>query len=192
MAKKRKRAKSMHGEPGRKRGKRRSFMHGGKGFSGRNIQNMALDVLGIGAGVIGSAYIGQMLPIKDNRLKAAVPAIGGIALAGMVKQPMLRHLGYGLAVAGIVSLARQFVPAIPALAGVDEMEAQLQLLGEEVIEGEPYALGYQSFDGQEANGIDPSEAIDGQADDLFGVSSNFDGEPYTLGEDEPFFTPAST
>ena len=103
---------------GRRRHRRRGLLMGGTAGTlvqriGGNAMNTAVGV----AGAVGGAYLSNMIPVADNRIKAGLAALAGITLASSVRMPALRHAGIGLAIMGGLSLVRQMAPTLPLLTG---------------------------------------------------------------------------
>jgi hypothetical protein len=206
------RAAGMEGKKRRKKSARK--MSGGGGFEGARkthrrkrkssslmgemfgispakmsgVKNMALDIGAISAGAFAAGYIGNALPmIKDLRVKAAVPIAAGILAAMMGKKPIIKHLGYGLAVAGALSLARQMIPGAPALAGIDETERQLSLVGQgDEVSGATFEVS-GATEADEVSG----ETFEVSGEDMEGGDFEVFGVDEMEGEGE-FYTPANT
>lgn len=142
----RKRGRRMHGAAGfegRKRGRRRGrFMGAGK-ISSRSIMGNAGNALAGVAGAVGGAMLGNAIPVKDARIKAAVPLVAGIVLSGMISNPLFRSILIGVSIGGGLSLVRQLAPQIPMLAGADDTVLLLpeRAAGETVEIGQPLYSG---------------------------------------------------
>lgn len=91
----------------------------GRAYSRGSIMGMAIQgAMGVG-GAIGGSFITQQLPIRDERLKAATPALIALVLGStrfVQRSPELRAATMGLLVVGGLSLVRQFAPGL-LLAG---------------------------------------------------------------------------
>lgn len=116
-------SRKTYGFEGRRRSRRhsrRGLLMGGIG-GGMKAVVPVLTQGAIGAvGAVGSAFIASKLPIANAKIKSAVP----LALAILItlfgrKIPMSKPLAFGCAMAGVLSLTKQFVPALPLLSGVD-------------------------------------------------------------------------
>jgi hypothetical protein len=108
--------------PARKRRGRRRPAFGRAGIQrGEMIATAKRLGLGIAGAITTSALVGVM-PGATAKGKAFVALLGG-GLAYMLlprKMGLLRALSIGGAVAGGVSLTKQFVPAMPLMAGMDD------------------------------------------------------------------------
>lgn len=91
------------------------------GFPGGNlVKRMGANALNVASGVAGGvagAYVANMVPVTDARIKAAIPTLAGIFLASFAKIPALKFAGVGLGVMGGLSLVRAFLPGVGLLAG---------------------------------------------------------------------------
>jgi hypothetical protein len=71
-------------------------------------------------GVIGGAIAGKMamnlIPVDDDRIKAAIPLVAGFFLAGQ-KNDIAKGAGYGMMATGGMSLAAAFIPQIGEAIG---------------------------------------------------------------------------
>lgn len=96
----------------------------------------------VAGGVVAGA-VANKLPIADNRIKAALPVVAGILLAGTIgkKNSMMRELGAGMAVIGSIGLIKQLMPNVPVLAGEDEVYVIPDANG---YAGEMMQLGYDN------------------------------------------------
>jgi len=131
-------------------------------------------------GAIGGSVIANQIPIKDPRIKAAIPLVLGIGLGltkfgkGKMLQPALT----GLMTIGTISLIKQFAPNIPMLAGE----------GEEYI---PYEdrelLGYvDDLDDDELMGISTDMGADYDYiddTDMMGESVDYAGDDFITSAD---------
>jgi hypothetical protein len=157
----RKRGRRMHGAAGfegRRRGRRRGrFMGAGK-LSPKSIMGNAGNALAGVAGAVGGAMLGNAIPAKDARIKAAVPLVAGIVLSGMVSNPLFRSILIGVSIGGGLSLVRQLAPQIPMLAGADDTV----LLLPERPAGETVEIGQPQYGGSTVS------LSDGSQDDVEG------------------------
>jgi hypothetical protein len=166
MGKKRgkKRGRRMHGEAGfegRKRGRRRGRFMGGK-VSTRSIIGNAGNALAGVAGAVGGAMLGNAIPAKDARIKAAVPLVAGIVLSGMISNPLFRSILIGVSIGGGLSLVRQLAPQIPMLAGADDTV----LLLPERPAGETVEIGQPQYGGSTVSLSDGSQDEGAQGDEV--------------------------
>ena len=105
---------------GRRRHRRRGLLMGGGGLvnqMGGNTLNVAAGL----AGGVGGAYIANMLPIENTKIKAAMPLVLGIVVASMARMPALKMAGLGLGIMGGMSILKQYLPAGMLLAGETPM-----------------------------------------------------------------------
>lgn len=123
------------------------------------------------AGGIAAGFIANKLPIADARIKAAMPIVGGMAIAATIgkKNKIARGIGTGMVVLGTVSIIKQFAPNIPMLAGEDELML-IPDYGALPYAGEMVDLGEDEYDDESIATM---------------------GEMVDLGEDEPYLSPAS-
>jgi len=88
----------------------------GRGDLMKRIGGNTVNVVsGVAGGVVG-AYVANMIP-GDKKIRAGIPLLGGIVLASMAQVPALRAAGMGLGIMGGLALLKQFLPAVPVLAG---------------------------------------------------------------------------
>jgi hypothetical protein len=139
--KRRKRKSRMHGElfgrqkrrshkrrrrsySGEFMGRRRKHYRRYRGDKSKTIVHDLMDAGMIAAGGIGAAMVAKFVPIKNAKIKAAVPLVlgVGIGLTKFGKKPVISKLATGVAAMGILALVKQFVPTIPTLAGDDSDE----------------------------------------------------------------------
>jgi hypothetical protein len=71
------------------------------------------------AGGVASAMVVNKIPVKDARIKAALPIIVGLGLAGTVgkQNAIARQIATGMMTIGMISLFKKFAPNVPMLAG---------------------------------------------------------------------------
>jgi hypothetical protein len=143
----------------RSRRSRRGLLMGG--FGGGNPMKQITGLVTEGAigaaGALGTSFLVSKLPATINpKLKAGIPILVAIGLVMLGKKiPQSKALAFGAAMSGIMALTKQFVPALPMLAGVEsapELDASEQfMLG-----------GPQSFDGavQEYSGANTLSPAD--------------------------------
>ncbi len=106
----------------------------------------AMQAIGLGAvGAVASSYGIGMIPIpaslpKPGAIKSGVQAAAGVFLA-MQKNKHLKYAGYGMAVLGVVGIARELFN-VPSFAG--EVDAGMYgelIAGDETYMGEGELLG---------------------------------------------------
>ena len=128
--------------------------------------NTVKDVgLAVGGGIL-AGVVANKLPIPNPKLKAAAPLIAGVAMMATIgrKNKMVAQMATGVMVLGAVALIRNLFPAVPLLAGEEEVMVSPEMLGY-VPEGIEY---------------------EGEDDDLSDLSGRVD-----LGEEELYITPAN-
>lgn len=110
MAKKKRSTRSKVASVGRKAG---SFIRGAD--TGGMLRNAALALVG----GVASGFLVNKFPVKDARVKAALPIIGGIVLSGTIGKGnrIARGVAEGMVMLGAVSLFKQLAPGVPFLAG---------------------------------------------------------------------------
>lgn len=107
----------------------------------------AIQAIGLGAaGAVASSYAIGMIPVpaslpKPGAIKSAVQAGAGVFLA-MQKNKQLKYAGYGMAVLGVVGVARELFN-VPTFAG----EVDLGMYGE-LLQGDEEFMGDEDFMGQ--------------------------------------------
>lgn len=158
---------------GRKAPRRRRSSGGGggsikgmKGIMGPISEAMIAVAGGILAGVVANKA-----PIKNEKLKAALPMLAGAGVAFMgikKKNAMMRQLGTGMMVLGAVASVRKMFPAIPLLAGEDENNMMIPGYDQGQLEyqGDPTDLGY--YDEETGELLGSMESLGEDDDDGFG------------------------
>jgi hypothetical protein len=121
MAKKRRHHKRRyHGLEGigigrkHRRRARRGILMGG---AVQDIAGSAINVASGVAGGVAGAYVVNMIPITNPRVRNLIPFLGGAIIATMMKQPALKMAGLGLGIFGGYALLKSFVPALPSISG---------------------------------------------------------------------------
>jgi hypothetical protein len=71
-----------------------------------NIKKQAPEVVGLAVGGIGAGYVTKLIPLGNDKLKAAVPLLVGIFLSG--QKGIIGSVGKGMIAAGGANLARTF------------------------------------------------------------------------------------
>lgn len=119
--------------------------------------------LAIAGGTVAGLLVNK-LPVKDARIKAAIPIAAGIALSGTMgqKNKMIAGVAQGMVILGSVGLFKSLAPNVPFLAGEaavpyipygvpyspDQLSSmtpeQVGYMGENVSLGENVNLGYYS------------------------------------------------
>lgn len=104
------------------------------------------------AGAVGSAYIAKVIPLPANmsKFKPAIPLIVSVLLLTIGKRiPMSQTLAFGSAVSGVLGFAKQVMPQLPTLAGVDTAPELTEQ--DRILLGAPQNYGaVQEFQGQES------------------------------------------
>lgn len=132
---------------GKKRRSRRSrrglFMGGiGGGRGMKGITDLLMQGAAGAAGAVGSAYVANVVPLPENlkKFKPAVPLLVSVLLMTFGKKiPMSKPLAFGAAMSGVLGFAHQFIPNLPALAGVDSAPELTQ--DEQALLGAPQYMG---------------------------------------------------
>jgi hypothetical protein len=102
-------------------------------------------------GAIAAGAVASRVPVKDPKLKAALPMALGAALVAAKqtrKNPMVRNAAIGAIVAGGLATAKQLAPDLPLLAGEDSymdeldyfptgQELGVPMMGQESLLGAP-------------------------------------------------------
>jgi len=127
MARKRKSATK------RRISRRRKGMGALPGMKG--ITGSLMNVAGAIGGAVAASYVEKKLMEKmftdKPAIKSGIVMAGGIFLESIMKTPLLKSLGNGMAIAGGLSLAKTLVPG---LAGIGEYE--MTALMEDITIGE--------------------------------------------------------
>lgn len=71
-----------------------------------NIKKQMPEVFGLSVGAIGSGYVTKLLPIGNEKIKAAAPLLLGIFLSQ--QKGIIGHAGKGMIAAGAANLAKSF------------------------------------------------------------------------------------
>lgn len=71
-----------------------------------NLKKQAPEVLGLTVGGIGASYVTKLIPLGNDRIKAAAPILVGLLLSG--QKGILSAVGKGMIAAGGSNLARTF------------------------------------------------------------------------------------
>lgn len=92
-----------------------------------------MPTVGIAAGAIASGYVTKLLPVQNDKIKAAAPLAVGFLLLG--KKGILGDLGAGMIAGGAISLAQSFgIGAIEnPVMDLDELDT-LEVEGVEDVE----------------------------------------------------------
>lgn len=72
----------------------------------KSITKNAQPVLMMGAGAIGASYLTKLIPFGNDKVKAGITVLAGLALSGT--KGALGQIGTGVAVGGIQKLAGSF------------------------------------------------------------------------------------
>lgn len=91
--------------------------------SGKQMQSTLMEVAGSVGGAVASSFITNTL-LKDKfvdkpLLKALIPVAAGTVIAGMMKSPILKAVGVGMATQGGLLVAKQLIPGIGAITDGD-------------------------------------------------------------------------
>ena len=87
----------------------------------KNIGKNLPGALALGAGAIAGGYVSKLLPIGNDKIKAAAPVVVGLLLSG--QKGMVAKLGEGMIAGGFANLAKSFgigTTEFPLLAGLGE------------------------------------------------------------------------
>lgn len=88
------------------------------GSAGSLVKRAGGSTINIAAGVAGGiagAYLVNVIPGTNQKLKVSLPLIAGIFLASMARVPALQAAGMGMGITGGLALLRSFVPSLPVL-----------------------------------------------------------------------------
>jgi len=111
MARRKHHAKKSH-HPKR----RRSSMHGvGAIKAGTNLLKDAALATG---GFVLANYLGKLIPVQNNLVKAGGKVVAAVLTAKMIKGDMGKYLATGMAVSAVVDAGKQFAPQF--FSGVGE------------------------------------------------------------------------
>lgn len=184
----RKKARKTYGFEGtRKSHKRRRVSHkvshvlSGAGRGGFDAGGIAVDLAGLLAGAIGLSFVAGMIPVKNPKLKSAIPIIAGIIGLSMPKLSRNRFINRaalgGLAIGGY-SLTKQLAPGLPLMGATDTAEGigyAIQALPPE----EQAILGLLPDYSQqgEYNGNQPGEMLGSQPGEMLGNTEMIEGIP---------------
>lgn len=70
------------------------------------------------AGGVASGFLASKIPTENKKLKATVPIVTGILMAGLLgKNKIVMSVSQGMVILGTVSLFKQYAPTVPFLAG---------------------------------------------------------------------------
>lgn len=94
-----------------------------------NLKKAAMDSAGLIAGGVAAGYVSKVVPIENEKIKAAAPIIAGVLL--MQQKGILGQVGAGMVAGGGAKLAESFgIGAMPDMD--DEIEG---IFDEDEIEG---------------------------------------------------------
>lgn len=131
MARKRKSATK------RRVSRRRKGMGALPGMS--NITGSLMNVAGAIGGAVAASYVQNKLLatmfVDKPAIKSGIVLAGGIVLESMMKTPLFKSIGNGMAIAGGLSLAKTLVPG---LNGIGEYE--MTSLMEDITIGEDFTM----------------------------------------------------
>lgn len=147
----------------RKRSRRRGGYYMGA-MKAADVTTAAQDIgLTLVGAIIGSILSGK-IPIKDPRIRAAIPTIAGIILSPSIKQPLLKHIVGGVAVGGGISLVRSLAPQLGLAGIIEEIQGAEELKIEEGLRKEIERMIEKPVSGliQETAGEDEIEGEDSE------------------------------
>jgi hypothetical protein len=104
----------------------------------KGITGSLMNVAGAIGGAVAASYVEnkllQKMFVDKPAIKSGIVMAGGIVLESIMKQPLLKSVGNGMAITGGLSLAKKL---IPGLAGIGEYE--MTSLMEDITIGEELA-----------------------------------------------------
>ena len=192
--KKKKSGKKYHGFEGGFEGKKKAkktshkkshYLHGaGADF---DLLGLGVDIAGLLAGAIGLSFVASLIPIKNPKIKTAIPigaGILGLSLPIIAKNRFLNRISLGALSIGGYSLTKQLAPKLPLMGGVETAEgigAAIENLPPE----EKAILGILPLPQIEYTGQD-GEAGASAPGEMLGETTLIEGMPgEMLGEYEP-------
>jgi hypothetical protein len=105
----------------------------------KGITGSLMNVAGAIGGAVAASYVENKLLatmfVDKPAIKSGIVMAGGIALESLMKTPLLKSLGNGMAIAGGLSLAKTLVPGLKGI-GEYEMTSLMEdiTIGEELAE----------------------------------------------------------
>jgi hypothetical protein len=91
-----------------------------------NIKKQAPEILGLAVGGIGAGYVTKLVPVGNEKIKAAAPLLIGVLLSG--QKGILGSVGKGMIAAGGANLAKTFgiggVDTTTLIGEIDEFEIE--------------------------------------------------------------------
>jgi hypothetical protein len=173
MAKRRRKARKVHGIAGGKRRTHKRRYHGIAGTKHRSrvrryhggigkfdVVGLATDIVGVGVGAVGGSFIASKLPIKNAKLKALIPIVLGLGL-GMTKfgrGRVAKSAAGGMIAVGTLSLVKQFFPTLPMLTGADDAESVAGAIA--ALPSEEQALLGMVVNGEVVDGVEQYGYVD--------------------------------
>lgn len=150
--------KSSTGNTVRKAGSRAKKFIQESGFL-ETVKNTSLLI----AGGVASAVIVNRVPLKDARIKAALPIVVGMGLAGTIGKTndLARQVATGMMAIGMISLFKKLAPNVPMLAG------------EEVYYLPQYGAGYGCLPDYSGDSVDLSGNVNLMGYDTFLTPASF-------------------
>jgi hypothetical protein len=144
----------------KKRPMRRRKMSG-IGAMKNSITTMLVNAGMATAGYAGASFVGKLIPVDNNLVKAGAKIAAGVAFGKLVKSNAGSAIGLGMAIAGVVDIAKQFAPNL--ISGIGE-EPTLLISGIDTI-GEMDELGSIDTMGEidQLGGIETLGGIDTMA-----------------------------
>lgn len=138
MARKRKTATK------RRVSRRRKGMGALPGMKG--LTGSLMNVAGAIGGAVAASYVENKLLekmfVEKPAIKSGLVMVGGILLESMIKMPLLKSVGNGMAIAGGLSLAKTLVPGLKGI-GEYEMTSLMEdiTIGEDTTLAEDVTIG---------------------------------------------------
>ena len=143
--------KKRHSKKAKRHSRRGMLMGGSGGALVNRIGSNAIEAAAGVAGMVAASYAGSMIPVTNAKVKNAILAAAGLALASSFRSQAIKMAGMGVAMIGTYSFARSFGLPIPALSGHISFPAAAAPMG---IPFNP-ALGIPVHTGAPAMGFEP-------------------------------------
>jgi hypothetical protein len=112
----------------------------------KGITGSLMNVAGAIGGAVAASYVEKKLMEKmftdKPAIKSGIVMAGGILLESIIKTPLLKSLGNGMAIAGGLSLAKTLVPGLNGI-GEYEMTSLMEdiTIGEDTTLAEDITIG---------------------------------------------------
>jgi hypothetical protein len=107
------------------------------------IVELLTDTTGILGGAIATSFIANLIPIKNNIIKALIPiglGTGTVLFPATAEIRIANRAGYGALAVGLFSLLRALAPKMPLLSGADTAEAIAKAI-DQLPDDEKHILG---------------------------------------------------